>query len=224
MQPRPGTLGGGEPPRSFARLVAGPCPPFDEVLLALSAELGPVDRAAALGRLDDHARRLFGVERLTPARRVQRLARVLDGEAGFRPVDGRPDPHAFLLEHVVARRQGHPALLAVVAHELARRAGIDAGVFSSPTGWYAGCPDGDRLGLVALAGAALDIAPPGVRRHCAHEVAYAVLCGLEHSFCSRGQHDAAAHMAALRDHVPVSGLAAPPGPDHRGRRDDAHPG
>lgn len=223
MQPHPGTHDGGEPSRSFARLAAGPCPPFDEVLLALSAELGPVDRAAALGRLDDHARRLFGVERLTPARRVQRLAAVLDGEAGFRPVDGRPDPDPFLLEHVVARRQGPPALLAVVAHELARRAGIDVGVFSSPTGWYAGCPEGDRLALIALGGAALDIAPPGVRQHCAHEVAFAVLCGLQHSLCLRGQHDAAAHMAALRAHLPVSRLAAPPGPDHRRRRDRADP-
>lgn len=222
MQPRPGSLDGGEPPRSFARLAAGPCPPFDETLLALSAELGPVDCAAALGRLDDDARRLFGVEQLAPARRVQRLASVLDGEAGFRPVDGRPDPRAFLLEHVLERRQGHPALLAVVAYELARRAGIDVGVFSSPTGWYAGCPNGDHLALIALAGAALDIAPPGVRQHCAHEVAFAVLCGLQHSLCSRGQHDAGAHMATLREHLPISRLTTPSDPDHPRRGDDAH--
>jgi len=220
MQP---PVGGGQPPRSFARLAAGPCPPLDEVLLSLSAELGPVDRAAALAALDEDARLLFGIERLSAPRRVERLAAVLDGEAAFRPADGRQDPRAFLLEHVVARRRGHPALLATVAHELARRAGIDVGVFSSPSGWYVGCPDGGRVALIALGGAAMDIAAPGVRRHCAHEVAFAVLYGLEHSFRARGQHDAAAHMAALRAHLPVSRFAAPPGRQHRVAGNDAEP-
>jgi Transglutaminase-like superfamily len=206
MEPRTEHNGGGAPPRSFAQLAAGPCPPFDDVLLALSMELGSVDCATARGELDEHARGLFGIERLSAAARVQRLAAVLD-EAEFRPVDGQGDPHAFLLEHVLACRRGHPALLAVVARELARRAGVDVGVFSSPSGWYVGCADGDHLALIALGGATVDITPPGVRRHCAHEVAFAVLCGLQYSLCSSGQHDAAAHMAALRDHLPVTRFA-----------------
>jgi len=221
MEARPETTGGGEAPPGFLRLAAGPCPPFDELLLALSAEFGPIDRAAVLRGLDDHARQLFGIERLSPPRRAQRLAAVLDREVGFRPVDGRPAPPAFLLEHVLARRQGHPALLSVVAHELARRAGVDVGIFSSPTGWYAGCVDGDRLALIALGGAALEITPPGVRRHCAHELAFVVLCGLQHAFCSRGEHDAAEHVAALREHLPVSRFAAPPGLGYPATQDDA---
>ena len=130
-------------------------------------------------------------------------------EAAFHPVDGRADPRAFLLDRVLARRQGHPALLAVVAHELARRAGLAVDVFSSPTGWYVGCDDCGRFALLALGGAAVDITPPGVRRHCAHEVAFAVLSGLQYSLCASGEHDAAAHVAALREHLPVARLAAP---------------
>jgi hypothetical protein len=55
------------------------------------------------------------------------------------------------------------------------------GVFSSPSGWYVGCADGDHLALIALGGATVDVTPPGVRRHCGHEVAFAVLCGLQYS-------------------------------------------
>lgn len=212
MEPRPESAGGDAPLRSFAQLAAGPCPPFDEVLLALSTELGVVDRAAALGGLDEQARRLFGFKRLGHAGRVQRLGAVLDAEARFRAVAGQRDPRAFLLEHVVARRRGHPALLAVVAHELARRAGVDVGIWASTSGWYVGCTDRDHLALTALGGAAERIAAPGVRRLCAHEVAFAVLCGLQYSLCSCAQHDAAAHMAALRAHLPVGRLGPPPGP------------
>ena len=133
----------------------------------------------------------------------------MSGSAAFHLVDGRADPRAFLLDHVLARRHGHPALLAVVAHELARRAGLGVDVFSSPTGWYVGCDDRGRFALLALGGAAVDITPPGVRRHCAHEVAFAVLSGLQYSLCASGEHDAAAHMAALREHLPVARFAAP---------------
>jgi hypothetical protein len=48
-----------------------------------------------------------------------------------------------------------------------------------------------------------------VRRHCAHEVAFAVLSGLQYSLCASGEHAAAAHMAALRERLPVVRFAAP---------------
>jgi hypothetical protein len=188
-------------PGSFSRLVAGPCPPFDEVMLALSAELGPVDRASALGALDEHARSLFGIAQLSPARRVDRVAALL---GGFHAATSCEDPRGFLLEHVLSRRRGHPALLAVVVHELVRRAGVETGIFTSPGSWYVGCADGDRLALVAICGPAGDTVPPGVRRHCAHEVAFAVLCGLAQSLAARGEDEAAAHMQALRARLPIA--------------------
>jgi len=139
---------------------------------------------------------------------------VLDRQIGYRPVPGTGEPGAFLLEEVVTRRQGHPALLAVIAHELARRAGAGVEIFSSPTGWYAGCADGDRrLELIALGGAQLSIGSHGVRRHCAHEVAYVVLCGLHHALRWRGEHHAADQVAALREHLPPSRF--PPASGHR---------
>ena len=199
-----------DPSPTFARLAAGPCPPFDELLLALSAELGAVDRAASLDALDDHARRLFGARRLGPSGRVERLASVLDGQPCFRAVDGRADPSAFLLDHVIGTRRGHPALLAVTGHELARRAGIDANIYSSPCGWFLGCGR-ERPALIAVGGAGLEMPRPAVRRHCSHEVAFTVVCGLEHSLTARGEADAAAHMAALRAHLPVSPLPGRPG-------------
>lgn len=201
-----------DPSPTFARLAAGPCPPFDEFLLSLSAELGAVDRAGTRDALDDHARRLFGARRLGPSGRVERLASVLGDQPGFRAVDGRADPSAFLLDQVVRTRRGHPALLAVTGHELARRAGIDVGIYSSPCGWFLGCGH-DRPALIAVGGAAREVPRPTVRRHCSHEVAFTVACGLEHSLDARGEADAAAHMAALRAHLPVS-----PPPAGRGRR------
>lgn len=85
MEPRPESVGGIAPLRSFAQLAAGPCPPFDEVLLSLSAELGLVDHAPALEGLDEHARRLFGFERLSPAGRVRRLGAVWTQRPVFAP-------------------------------------------------------------------------------------------------------------------------------------------
>jgi len=36
-----------------------------------------------------------------------------------------------------------------------------------------------------------------------------VLSGLQYSLCVSGEHDAAAHMAELREHLPVARFAAP---------------
>jgi hypothetical protein len=39
-------------------------------------------------------------------------------------------------------------VLAAIAAEVGRRAGLSVHVLSAPTGWYAGLGDGDRLWLV----------------------------------------------------------------------------
>jgi regulator of sirC expression with transglutaminase-like and TPR domain len=83
-----------------------------------------VNRAAVSAALDDHARALFGIATLPPVQRARRLGEVLDRELGLRPVEGPLEPGAFLLEHVLSSRRGHPALLAVVAHELAQNVAL----------------------------------------------------------------------------------------------------
>jgi Transglutaminase-like superfamily len=102
------------------------------------------------------------------------------------------------------RRAGHPLVLAVVAAEIGRRAGLSVGICSTARGWYAGIGESDRLWLID------PVTDPGptpsgpVRRHCGHEVAFAALTGI-YARLVRDGDEAAAHRAArLRGWLPVS--------------------
>ena len=171
-------------------------------LLSLAAEFWPVDAAATRARLDDEARRLFGVAALAPADRAHRLGTVLEHELGITPDQGA-DPQLMRLDHVLHRRRGHPLLVAALGTELLRRAGIDAAVCSSPTRWFVGFtarPDGPARRAALRARRPV---PDRVRRHCAHEVAFCVLTGLAERFARAGRRSPARLALALRLALPV---------------------
>lgn len=185
------------PTTAFARLVAGPCPPPGELLLAVAAELRPVDLDRASFRLDELARGLFA-EALRRDRQAssRRLARLLIEEARFR---GDPGPaRGLLLDEVLARRAGHPLALAVVAAEVGRRAGVEVAVCSTPTGWYAGMGTGGRLWLIDPAVNPGPTPAGPIRRHCGHELAWVALGELEERLAREGDRAAARRAAALR--------------------------
>jgi hypothetical protein len=159
---------------AFAAMTHHTCPPLAETLVAVAAVWRPVSLADLDARLDQLARPLFAVEP-TGEERASALAAHVSGTL-------RPDAHSadgLFLDEVLASGRGHPVLIAAVAAELGRRAGWAIAVYSSPTAWYAGLLDGGMLWLVDPTSAAGGPETPTiVRRHCAHELAYAVLTGL----------------------------------------------
>jgi len=187
----------------FTELADGPCADGDELLLSLAAEFWPVDAAEARTRLDDEARRLFGVSGLAPADRAHRLGEVLERELMIRPEQGS-DPNLLRLDRVLHQRRGHPLVIAALGAELLRRAGVRAAVCSSPTRWFVGIDGAERTALLdARLSLHDDPCPDRVRRHCAHEVAFCVLTGLAERFARIGRRSPARLALALRLALPV---------------------
>jgi hypothetical protein len=168
-------------PVPFSALARSGEPPLDRLLLALAAEFHAVDRGAALDELDELARPLFGVGREAPRAAGDRIAATLRDEARLRPVAAGID--GLFLDRVLHCRQGHPALLAAVYVEVARRAGVSLCLLSSPQAWFAGVVGDDEVVVLdpapALGGSQGRLR---LRRHCAHELAHALLCGLTNRF------------------------------------------
>lgn len=189
--------------RPFAELAAGVCPPYVDILLALSAEFGAVDGDAIRDRLDDHSRALFGIRDLSPLARADRLAVVMDRELRL-SADSGAAADGLLLDRVLARRRGHPALLAAIGAELALRAGVPAGVYASPRRWFVGLGLGEELVVLdARLGDEGAEPPDELRAACAHELAFCVLCGLATAYTQGGRDGDARHAGRLRLALPV---------------------
>lgn len=182
---------------SFERLLNGDaCPPPGVMLLAIGAEMKPVDVAAVSFRLDELARKLFDASAGgKPGAASHRLATLLTDELRLRTDESSVE--GMWLDVVLERRAGHPLALAVLAAEIGRRAGLAVGVCSTPTGWYAGLGGPDRLWLIDPA---LDPGPTPsgpVRRHCGHEVGFAALTGVFARLLRDGEEARACHAAQI---------------------------
>lgn len=189
---------------SFARLAACGRPPVDRILLELAGEFGPVDRKGTFDQLDDLARGLFGIASLSLEEAGTHLAAALSRDGGF--AAGAPRVEGLMLDRVVCTRLGHPALLAAVYHEVARRAGVRVSLFTEARDWYVGFEEAGELLLTApppcaaQSGRGLDL-----RRRCGHELASDVLGGLGRLFRALGNHDQLAHTLRLRELLPAQG-------------------
>jgi regulator of sirC expression with transglutaminase-like and TPR domain len=179
----------------FSRLACGGCPPLADLLLALAAEFRDVDEAAAEERLDELARELFGLEPRTAA---SALARVLEGFEPERVTIG-----GLWLDTVLVDRSGHPLVLAAIAAEAGRRAGLAIHVLSTPRGWYAGLADGERMWLIDTTMDGRRVDAWRLRRHCSHEVAFAALIGLSERYERVGDARGAGRATLLREQLPL---------------------
>jgi regulator of sirC expression with transglutaminase-like and TPR domain len=185
---------------AFERLVAGPCPPPGDLLVAIASEFRAVEAGVVSFRLDELARSLFdAVAGRDPEAISHRLATVLTDEQRFRCDESPPD--GLMIDAVLERRAGHPLALSVVAAEVGRRAGVAVGVCSTPTGWYAAVGEADRLWLIDPAVDSRPTPTGPVRRHCGHEIAYAALTGLYARFVRDGDSGRARAAAWLRGRV-----------------------
>jgi Transglutaminase-like superfamily len=186
---------------SFARLAASGRPPVDRILLALADEFRPADGAGALDQLDELARGLFGIASLSIEKAGTHLIAALRRD-GFAP--GAPRVEGLMLDRVLRDRRGHPALLAAVYHEVARRAGMRVSLFTAGRDWFVGFEEAGELLLVAPSACA---SPTGdeldLRRCCAHGLAHGVLDELCRLFRAFGHHTRLAHALRLRELLPV---------------------
>jgi hypothetical protein len=188
----------------FERLVAGPCPPPAALLLALAAEFRPVPAAGTSFRLDELARGLFEVAAARdPGWTARALALLLTDEVGLERDETSVD--GLWLDCALARRAGHPLVLAAIATEVGRRAGVAVGICSTATGWFAAIGSPQRLWLIDPARDASPTPDGQVRRHCGHEVAFAALTGLYARMLRDGDEAGARHAAELRGRLPVAG-------------------
>jgi hypothetical protein len=189
---------------AFTALARQRCPAVGDVLLVMTGAFQRVDPDAMDARLDELARPLFAVPR---AARPERLAEQLAGFA----IDER-SVSGLWLDEVVRLRRGHPMLVAAVGSELGRRAGLEAGVFSTPADWYAGVLESDRLWLIDF-GEPSPVVPTTLRRHCGHELAFAALSGLGARFAGPDADRLRRRAARLRDRLALQPQIDDPGLD-----------
>lgn len=173
--------------RAFTRVARQARPQLDELLLTLGAQFRTVDTCGALERLDDYSRYLFGLTRLHVEGQAGCVSHALRHDIGMQAADG-DDPEHMMLDRVLERRRGHPLLLAAVAVELVRRVGATATLCSAPARWFAGLGQVPAIVLVEFGGRVRGLpASEGVRRHCAHEVAFGTLTALQHAYGARAR-------------------------------------
>jgi regulator of sirC expression with transglutaminase-like and TPR domain len=175
------------------------------MLLAVAAEFRAVDYVKSLDELDDLALPLFGIADEPVRERMLMIAGELGGDGGFRPGPARP-LDGLWLDRVLAERTGHPALIAAIYVEVGRRAGVELSLVSSDKGWFVAQRAGEGVVVIDPAGGGLAPVPDQTtrfRRHCAHEIAYAVLSGLAARYRASGDERAGRRAAGLRLLLPV---------------------
>lgn len=191
----------------FATCAARPGIGLGELALALAAEFGPADSAGVLHELEALALELRGAEDSEPIDQLEALGALM---AAFRPVRDPLRRRPLMLDAVLRDSAGDPALLAVLATDVGRRAGLDVAIAG----------DGDvhvvahRRGTRPLA---LALDAPGARLQavrersmawcCPHQMVSLLIGELLERARRVGDVSAAIHAAELRLALPLHGRA-----------------
>ncbi len=145
----------------------------DRAQLSIAAALTGADPIPVEDRLDDAARALFGVGGLGVREQAGTLATLLTDGLRLEALGG--EPRALLIHEALARREAHPLMIAVIGHELARRAGLRSFVGAIGPRYWTVLSDGRDSALVGCE--LLEVPPSAVtiRPRCPHAVAAATL-------------------------------------------------
>ncbi|MFT3864931.1 MAG: hypothetical protein QM729_11720 [Solirubrobacterales bacterium] len=161
------------PAEEACELLASSGLQHDRAQLAIAAALTGSEPEPTAARLDDAARGLFGAGASPVRDQARLLADLLTDGLSLQALGG--EHRALLIDEALARREAHPLLIAVIGHELARRAGLRSFVGAiGARHWTVLQHDAES----ALVGCELLETPPSpvtVRPRCAHEVAGVVL-------------------------------------------------
>lgn len=158
---------------SAARLLGTAGLEHDQAQAALAASFSVTAIESPGVLLDRASLPLFGIGELDVPEQAHALADQLTNGLCLNPERG--DHRALLIDHALTQRGAHPWQIAVIGHELARRAGVPSFV-----GFCEGEPwtviRGERqMALVGPASIAGRPDAQSVRARCAHQVARAVL-------------------------------------------------
>ncbi len=164
---------------SAARLLGTPGLQHDQAQAALAASFSVTAMAAPGALLDEASLPLFGAGELDVAEQAHALADQLTNGLCLSP--DRSHHRALLIDHALTHRSAHPLQIAVIGHELARRAGIPSFVGVCEDEPWIVVRGEDRMALVGPAEIAGRPNAQTVRPRCAHQVARAVLTEIQAS-------------------------------------------
>lgn len=178
-----------------------------DLLLSMAAEFRPVDPGLVERRLDQLADRVKRARCHTDWQAPATERDLLLATVGFKSAR-RNTPEAFMLDTVLARGEGHPLLIAAVAQEAARRAGLPLAILGGEEVWVVGDIRFEPAVLVDPARGAAWPAPgsppKAVRPRCPHEIAFAVLVSLTCAYGLRGDVARAIEATNLRLALPIA--------------------
>jgi hypothetical protein len=160
-----------------SRLLARPGLEHDEAQAALAATFSATAIDSPQALLDEGSLPLFGAGGAGVHEQAHALADVLTN--GLCLIPERRDHRALLIDHALTRRRAHPLQIAVIGHELARRAGIPSSVGECEGEPWTVVRGEGALALVGPATICGRPAAATVRPRCAHQTAAAVLRQIE---------------------------------------------
>jgi hypothetical protein len=164
---------------SAARLLSSSDLQHDQAQAALASSLSSTVMESPGALLDEASLSLFGTAELDVAAQARALADLLTNELCLCP--DREDHRALLIDHALTSRRAHPLQIAVIGHELSRRAGISSCVaFFEREPWTV-LHGENGMALVGAGSVERPPVAPAVRPRCAHLVARQVLLAVRAS-------------------------------------------
>ena len=182
---------------ALARTLAGSTLGYDTGLATLSAAFGSCSPDELVERLDDAARPMFGAGGTSLFEQADALADVITNRLGLRV--GSQSWRTLLLADALDTRDAHSLLLATLAHELSRRAGLDSVVARSHDDFCCVLVAGDAALPVCFGSVPDGLDVSALRRCCPHEVAYTTLAGI----ALRAPNDVAGVAYRVRQAMPI---------------------
>ena len=170
---------------------------YDTALATLSATFAGSCPRQLLDELDDAARPVFGVAGAGLFEQADALADVITNRLGLRV--SAESWRSLLLDDALNTRDGHPLLLAALAHELSRRAGLHSVVARSHDDFCCVLIAEDAALPVCFGSVPDGLDVCALRGCCPHQVAYTALTAI----AMRAPGDIAEIAGRVREAMPI---------------------